>query len=64
VAPKTWEVRDGQDSEGGPNDEMPNSGERKIIESTTSRRTGHQVEEWGYYITVTILTMGSISGVL
>jgi hypothetical protein len=35
-------MRDFQDS-----DEMPNSGERKLIESTSSRKTEHQVEGQG-----------------
>ncbi|KRY62225.1 hypothetical protein T4D_7626, partial [Trichinella pseudospiralis] len=29
---------------GGTLDEMPNSGERELVESTSSRKTGHQVE--------------------
>jgi hypothetical protein len=37
---ETWEVRDSQDSKGGTLDEMPNSGEREIIEPTSSRKTG------------------------
>ena len=37
-------MRDSQDSKGGTLDEMPNSGERELIESTSSRKTGHQVE--------------------
>jgi hypothetical protein len=45
--PETLEVRDTQDSEGGPLDEMPNSKKRELVESTSSRRTGHQVEGWG-----------------
>jgi hypothetical protein len=44
--PETWEVRDSQDSKGGTLDEMPNSGERELVESTSSRKTGHQVEGW------------------
>jgi hypothetical protein len=28
-------------------DEMSNSGERELVEYTSSRRTGHQVEGWG-----------------
>ena len=62
--PEAWKVKDTQDSDGGTLDEILNSGEKELVDSTSSRMTGHQVEEWGYYITVTILTMGSISGVL
>jgi hypothetical protein len=40
-------VRDSQDSKGGTFDEMPYSGERELVESTSSRKTGHQVEGWG-----------------
>jgi hypothetical protein len=43
--PKTWELTDSQDSKGGTLDEMPNSGERELVESTSSRKTGHRVEE-------------------
>jgi hypothetical protein len=42
-APKTWEVRDSQDSKGGTLDEMPDSKERELIEPTSSRKTGYQV---------------------
>jgi hypothetical protein len=31
---------------------MPNSEERELVESTYSRKTGHQVEEWGCHPTV------------
>jgi hypothetical protein len=30
---------------GGTLDEMPNSGERELIEATSSRKTGHQMRE-------------------
>ena len=43
--PETWEVRDSQDSKGGTLDEMPDSRERKLIEPTSSRKTGHQVRD-------------------
>ena len=43
--PETWEVRDSQNSKGGTLDEMPYSGERELVESTSSRKTGHQVRE-------------------
>ena len=42
-APETWELRDSQDSKGGILDEMPDSSERELIESTSIRKTGHQV---------------------
>jgi hypothetical protein len=45
-------VRDSQDSNEGTIDEMPNSGEKELIESTSSRKTDHQVEGWGCYPTV------------
>jgi hypothetical protein len=35
--PETWEVRDFQDLMGVTLDEMPNSGKRELIESTSSR---------------------------
>jgi hypothetical protein len=41
--PETWEVRDYQYSKGEALDEMPYSGERKLVESTFSRKTRHQV---------------------
>jgi hypothetical protein len=31
---------------------MPNSGERELVEPTTRRKTGHQVEGWGCHPTV------------
>jgi hypothetical protein len=31
---------------------MPNSRERKLVESTSRRKTGNQVEAWGYYPTI------------
>ena len=40
-------LRDSQDSMRVTLDEMPNSGERELVESTSSRKTGHQVEGWG-----------------
>jgi hypothetical protein len=36
-------VRDSQDSKGGTLDEMPNSGERELVVSTSSRKIRHQV---------------------
>ena len=38
---ETLEVRDAQDSKGETLDEMPYSGERELVESTFSRKTGH-----------------------
>jgi hypothetical protein len=40
-------VRDYQDSKGGTLDESPYSGKREFVESTSSKKTGHQVEGWG-----------------
>jgi len=34
-------VRASQDSKGGTLDEMPYSGERKLVEPISSRKTGH-----------------------
>ena len=45
-------MKESQDSKGGNSDEMSNSGERKLVESTSNRKIGHQVEGWGYYPTV------------
>ena len=45
-------MRDSQDSEGGTLDEMSNSGERELVESTSSQKPGCQVERWGCYPTV------------
>ena len=39
---ETREMRDSQDSKRGTLDEMPNIGERKLVEPTSSRKTGHQ----------------------
>ena len=39
-------MRDSEHSKGGTLNEIPNSEERDIIESTSSRKTGYQVEEW------------------
>jgi hypothetical protein len=36
--PEIWKVRDSQDSKGRTLDEMPNSGERELIKSTSSRK--------------------------
>ena len=45
-------MRVSQDSKGGTLDEMSNSGERELIESTSSRKTGHQMKGWGFHPTV------------
>jgi hypothetical protein len=42
---KIWEVRDSQDSKGGTLDEMSYNGKRELVESTSSRKTGHQVRD-------------------
>ena len=42
--PETWELRDSHDSKGGILDEMLYSGERELVEPTSSRKTGHQVK--------------------
>jgi hypothetical protein len=36
-------VRDSQDLKGKTLDEIPHSRERKLVESTSSRKTGHQM---------------------
>jgi hypothetical protein len=43
--PETWEVKDSWDSKGGTLDEMLDSRERQLINSTSRRKTGHQVRE-------------------
>jgi hypothetical protein len=40
---ETWEVRDSQNSKGGTLNEMPNSGEREIVEPIYNRKSRHQV---------------------
>jgi hypothetical protein len=50
--PETWKVRDSQNTKEGTLDKMTNSGERELVESTSSRKTGHQVEGWGFHPTV------------
>ena len=46
------EVREPQNSKGKTLDEMPNGGEKELVESTSSRKTEYQVEGWGCYPTV------------
>jgi hypothetical protein len=43
--PETWEVRDFQDSKAGALAEMPHSGEKELVEPTSSRKIGHQVRD-------------------
>jgi hypothetical protein len=50
-----WKVRESQDRNGGTLDEMPNSWERKLIESASSRKVGHQVK--GRFQDLTLLLM-------
>jgi hypothetical protein len=50
--PETWDVKDSQNSKGETLDEMLYSGERELVESTSSRKTEHQVEVWGCHPTV------------
>ena len=45
-------MRYSQDSKEGTIDEMPSCGERELVESIFSRKTGHQVEGWGCHPTV------------
>ena len=49
IPPETWEVGDFKDSKGRTLGEMPYSGERELIEPTSSRKTGHQVRD-GFFI--------------
>jgi hypothetical protein len=42
--PEVWEVRDSLDSKGGTIDEIRNSGERELVDSSSSTKKGHQVE--------------------
>jgi hypothetical protein len=41
----TWEVIDSQVSKGGALDEIPYTGERELVEPTSSRNTGHQMRD-------------------
>ena len=45
-------MRYSQDSKEGTIDEMPSCGERELVESIFSRKTGHQVEGWGCHLTI------------
>jgi hypothetical protein len=40
--PETWELRDSQNSKGGTLHEMFYSGERELVEPTSSRKSGHK----------------------
>jgi hypothetical protein len=42
--PDTWEASNSQDSKGSTLDEMSYSEERELLETTSSRKTGHQVK--------------------
>ena len=44
-------MRDSKDSKRGTLDEIPNSRERELVESISSRKTEHQVEGWGCHTT-------------
>ena len=44
-----WEVRDSQVSKGGTLDEMPYSGERELIESTSVERQGKDQREPSWF---------------
>jgi hypothetical protein len=39
-APENWYVRDSQDSKGRISDKIPYSGERALVDPTSSRKTG------------------------
>jgi hypothetical protein len=43
--PENWEVSNSQESKGGTLDEMLYSGEKELIELTSSRKSGHQVRD-------------------
>jgi hypothetical protein len=43
--PETWEIRDSQDSKGETLEKMPYSGEKELVEPTSSRKMGHQVRD-------------------
>jgi hypothetical protein len=45
-------MRVSQDLKGENLDEMPNCGERELVESISSKKRGHQVEGWGCHPTV------------
>ena len=45
-------MKDFQDSKGGTLDEIFSSGERELLESTSSRKAGHQVKGCGCHLTV------------
>ena len=47
VAPETWEVRNAHESKRGTLNQLPNSEKKELVEPTSSRKTRHQVEEWG-----------------
>ena len=45
-------MRVSQDLKGENLDEIPNCGERELVESISSKKRGHQVEGWGCHPTV------------
>jgi len=45
-------VRDFQDTKEGAQGKMLNNWERELLESTTRRKTGHQMAGWGSHPTV------------
>jgi hypothetical protein len=45
-------MKDSQESKGGTLDEMSSSGERILVKSTSSIKTGNHVEGWGCHSTV------------
>jgi hypothetical protein len=48
----SWSIFFFKDPKSGISDEVPKSGERELVESTYSRKTGHQVEGWVCHPTV------------
>jgi hypothetical protein len=45
-------MRDAQDSKGGTLDKMLNNRRRELVESTSNKQTGYQVEGWGCHFIV------------
>ena len=45
-------MRDSKNSKGGTLDELPNNGERELVEFISNRKSRHQVEMWGCHPTV------------
>jgi hypothetical protein len=40
-------MKEPEDLKGGTLKEMPNTGKRDLVESISSKKTGHQVKGWG-----------------